>query len=610
MPEPKEGEKREDFLERCIPVVLEDGTAKDSEQAVAICSAMFERKSFDDDMLIQFGDAVKAERTDAGLKVGGYLVRFTGPDAPDLTGEYFTGETDFDADFPGKTTTYFNHGMDAKVGKRRMGRADLTRDDVGIWAETILQERDAYEKFIAELALAGKLGWSSGSVAHLVEKDAGRITYWPIAEASLTHTPAEPRNGVLPLKSLIIGDEAQAGDDPAPSLPVESEFISTEKVKKMTPEDIKALVAEAAKTAVEEYRKSEPASTKAGVSVITDEADQPFKSAGEFFMAVKNAALYPSHPDRRLLPLKAATGMGENVPADGGYLVSPTIAGGILERMYKGGEILSRCTRTPIGPNSNGMIFNGIDETSRVDGSRYGGLLGYWMAEGSTKTASAPKFRQVELKLHKVAALAYATDELLADATALESWLTRTVPEELRFRVEDAIYNGDGVGKPLGIMSSNVVITQDRDTAGKILFADIANMWSRRWAGVNDYVWFVNQDTMPQLLALANSSINSWWGNMTDAPVMRLLGRPVIEVEQAASLNTTGDIMLASMSQYQVIDKGGVQSASSIHVQFLTDQTVFRFVYRVDGQPLWSSALTPFKGSATQSPFVVLKSAS
>jgi hypothetical protein len=55
-----------------------------------------------------------------------------------------------------------------------------------------------------------------------------------------------------------------------------------------------------------------------------------------------------------------------------------------------------------------------------------------------------------------------------------------------------------------------------------------------------------------------------------------------------------------------MIDKGGVQSASSIHVQFVTDQTVFRFVYRVDGQPKWDSALTPLNGTNTVSPFVAL----
>lgn len=49
---------------------------------------------------------------------------------------------------------------------------------------------------------------------------------------------------------------------------------------------------------------------------------------------------------------------------------------------------------------------------------------------------------------------------------------------------------------------------------------------------------------------------------------------------------TSGDIILADMNEYVLIDKGGIQSASSIHVSFTTDQSVFRFVYRVDGRKL------------------------
>jgi hypothetical protein len=71
-------------------------------------------------------------------------------------------------------------------------------------------------------------------------------------------------------------------------------------------------------------------------------------------------------------------------------------------------------------------------------------------------------------------------------------------------------------------------------------------------------------------------------------------------------LGTVGDIVLASMSQYQAISKGGVKSASSIHVQFATDEMAFRFIYRIDGAPNLASPVTPFKGSNTVSPFVAL----
>jgi HK97 family phage major capsid protein len=207
--------------------------------------------------------------------------------------------------------------------------------------------------------------------------------------------------------------------------------------------------------------------------------------------------------------------------------------------------------------------------------------------------------------------VAYATDELLADAVALEGWLSRTVPNELRFKVEDAIYNGDGIGKPTGIMGHASLVTQLRYAASAVSAADIWAMYARRWVGARDYVWLVNQDVLPQLYALNNTYQNLFIGpsGMPNAPAGTLMGLPIVEVEYAATMGSTGDIMLAALSQYQAIEKGGIESASSIHVQFLTDETTFRFVYRFDGGPMWSSTLTPFKGSNTQSPFVVLAAA-
>ncbi len=47
MPEPNPGESRDEFIARCIPQVLEDGTAKTPEQAAAICHSIFDGKDFE-----------------------------------------------------------------------------------------------------------------------------------------------------------------------------------------------------------------------------------------------------------------------------------------------------------------------------------------------------------------------------------------------------------------------------------------------------------------------------------------------------------------------------------------------------------------------------------
>ena len=570
-----------------------------------------------DDIFVYDGEAIKATRTADGLHVGGYLVRFSGPDALDLTGDHFSADTDFDREFPTKLSGYFHHGMDNHFGKAKLSKVDTRRDDFGIWAETILQERDEYEKFVADLAIAGKLGWSSGSAGHLVEREPSgkgyKITKWPLVEASLTHTPAEPRNRAIPLKSLLSVEPQQAAEEPREETGQETALpelpITGVKSMEIT-DELKSLMAETAKAAVEEYKRAEPANVKAGsVIVEKDEADQPFKSIGEFFMAVK-AAEVDRREDVRLKPFKAPSGMSEGVPADGGYLVSQTIAAGIIERMYGIGQTLARVAMDRIGPNSSGMTYNAVDESSRAS-HRHGGVLGYWGGEATSKTASAPKFRQVDLKLKKVFALAYATDELLGDASALAGWLQRNVPDELRFQAEAAIWYGDGVGKPLGVLSSPALVSVLRLDANKVQLADIANMYARRW-GSGPYAWFINREVIPQLVQMAGTYQYVWMpnGNVAGAPFGTLMGYPVIETEYNSALGTAGDIVLADMSQYQCIEKGGVETASSIHVKFVTDETAFRFVYRIDGAPMWDIPLTPHKGTGTQSPFITLAAAS
>jgi len=587
-----------------------------------------ETEESEDEELVYFGDTIKAL---GDGKLGGYLVRFSGDDQPDLQGEFFTKDTDFgDVAF---SAVYYNHGLDPVLKRRKLGKADLRVDDFGVWAETQLNMRDEYEQFIHEMAEKGKMGWSSGTASHLVEKEASGkavwIKSWPLGlDASITPTPAEPQNEVLLLKSIKVQPlmEDEPKDDRAtdegggqdgeiePEVEGKSESGKDElevETMEITEDKLQELIGEAVKSGVDEAMKALPA-TPTDVKVTKDEADQPFESAGEYFQAVKNAALYPGNEDVRLRPLKA-TGLSENVPADGGYLLAPQIAGGIIERMYNTGEILRRVASDPIGPNSNSMLYNAVDESSRADGSRFGGVQGYWMAEAGTITASKPTFRQMELKLKKVAALCYATDELLADAVALESWLSRTVPEELRFKVEDAIYNGNGVGKPLGLMNSPALVSVTRADASEVDQVDIANMWARRWSGVSDYVWLANPSVFPELINLTVGNfpfllpMNS--GGQAN-PAFSLYGAPYIEVEYTKALGTSGDLMLVSLSQYQTINKGGIQAASSIHVNFTSDETAFRFIYRIDGQPLWNSTLTPFDAGNTLSPYVVLTAAS
>ena len=166
-----------------------------------------------EDVLTFTGDTVKSL---GDGRVGGYLVRFTDANNKDLSGEYFTAKTYYGAAEGNGSDCLFHHsqaikGVDEAFTDHIFAPLKTRRDSIGIFAETVLNMADDYEKKVAELVDAGKLGWSSGAAGHTCRKSAdGEILRWIIAEGSLTPTPCDKNNhgGIRPLKSLELTGEA------------------------------------------------------------------------------------------------------------------------------------------------------------------------------------------------------------------------------------------------------------------------------------------------------------------------------------------------------------------------------------------------------------------
>lgn len=168
-----------------------------------------------DDVLISFGGEIKSL---GDGKIGGVLVRFSSDADPDLAGDFFTKETDFGIEDGQKTAIYLNHRQPLKTKKgkavavrERIGTGTLKVTDEGVLIEAILDEHDKYK------GVLGSLGWSSGTAAHLADREkhgkAFHVKSWPLGlDASLTPRPCEPRNCLVPLKSLadeLFGEETK-----------------------------------------------------------------------------------------------------------------------------------------------------------------------------------------------------------------------------------------------------------------------------------------------------------------------------------------------------------------------------------------------------------------
>lgn len=143
-----------------------------------------------------------------GHQFEGPLVQFSDGKTWDTDAEYFDSRTDFG--FRGRksieTVLYFHHGQDPTIGLTEIGAGVLTMREDSVWLKGQLDASQPFADDLADLAGAGALGLSSGSLSHLVKRTktgrAHRIDKWPLGlDASLTPTPADCRTFARAYKS-------------------------------------------------------------------------------------------------------------------------------------------------------------------------------------------------------------------------------------------------------------------------------------------------------------------------------------------------------------------------------------------------------------------------
>lgn len=348
-------------------------------------------------------------------------------------------------------------------------------------------------------------------------------------------------------------------------------------------------------------------------ATVRDSRRCGFNHLGEFALTVKAAA---SRDDAALTRLNnALVNMNEGVGEDGGFLVPAEFRDGIMKVVEGEDSLLSRCDSSTTSRNS---VQHPKDETTPWGTS---GIQAYWEGEGQSTTASGAKFKGDSLRLNKLFARIDVTDELLEDAPQLDNYLRVKTPEVMTSVINLAVVQGDGVGKPLGIMSSPALVTVSKETsqpADTIHHRNLVNMRGRMYApSWPRSIWLMHQDVWAQLPLISfrdgtSTPVPAYMDPSTgiaNAPFGTLFGRPIMVLQAMETIGDLGDIILADMTKYRVLTKaGGARVDTSIHLKFDTDETVYRFIFRVAGHPWWSAPISPRDGANTLSPFVTLQS--
>jgi len=251
-----------------------------------------------------------------------------------------------------------------------------------------------------------------------------------------------------------------------------------------------------------------------------------------------------------------------------------------------------------------------LDQTISPDGSSafLAGVKLYWTAEAGNLSQTSLKFDQIDLKVNKLGGYVQASEEAMRDAPALSSMLIRQFGLAKAWFEDYNFLQGNGVGKPLGILNAPATYGQSRDTANQFKIADAVNMIARLPASSKSRaVWIMNQSVEPQVMQLATSgNFVTFLPNLQGMPVMRLLGREIYFTEKLPELGTAGDVMLVDRQAYYIADRGTMQVSSSDAPGFLTDVMTIKMTVRVDGQPALNDKITLASGTYQVSPFVKL----
>jgi HK97 family phage major capsid protein len=360
-----------------------------------------------------------------------------------------------------------------------------------------------------------------------------------------------------------------------------------------------------------------------GEPAVKNDPKRGFKTFGEFCMAVKHEGPNLSNPKDERLQIGAATPTtvgNELSGADGGFLVPPSYASEVFTYAFEGDSLLPMTDNIDVAGNS--MVFP-KDETVPwgTDGVR-----AYWQAEATAGTPTKTKVSTTMLRLYKLMALVPVTDELMEDTNALNQYLPRKVGDSIRWKLNESILFGTGVGQPLGAFSGNAVVTVAKETSQAtltLLFQNIAKMIARLPPGsFSRALWLANNDVLPAIMGLTSPATggapgvypvyvppiaNSAQGGIQVAnPYGTLFTRPIMVTQHAKSFTNQGDLLVLDPYYIRSISKDLLETAVSLHLYFDADAAAFRTTSRVDAQPKIVNPIAPFNGSNNLSPFVQL----
>ena len=220
-----------------------------------------------------------------------------------------------------------------------------------------------------------------------------------------------------------------------------------------------------------------------------------------------------------------------------------------------------------------------------------------WVDEEGTIPDSDDSFTQVSIGAYKLGTLIKVSNELLNDSVFnLEQYISKEFARRIGSKEEDAFFNGNGTGKPVGIFNATGGAQTGVTTASatEIKADEVIDLfYSLKAPYRKNAVWVLNDATVKAIRKLKDGNGNYLWqpALTSDAPDT-LLGRPVYTSAYVPTIAAGAKtIAFGDFSYYWIADRQGRVFKKLSELYAATDQTGFVATQRVDGKLILPEAI-------------------
>jgi HK97 family phage major capsid protein len=223
---------------------------------------------------------------------------------------------------------------------------------------------------------------------------------------------------------------------------------------------------------------------------------------------------------RETLPDIEARALRVSDQPSGGYLAPDQFEAVLLRELV---EVSPIRTAARVTQTSAGAV---------IMPRRTGTLTAKWVGETETRPGTEPTYGQVEIPVHEMACWVDVSNRLLEDsAINIEDELAFDFAEEFGRLEGEAFVFGDGVKKPIGIMSDAGVTAVPNGNATTLapdslirLMYDLPAQYRNRGS------WLLNGGSIATVRLIKDSNGRFLWQeSLAEGQPPTLLGRPVIE---------------------------------------------------------------------------------